>query len=100
MYEIIQSDTFRRWVSKLGDRMARKRIDARIRRMSLGNSGDAKHVGSGIREMRIDHGPGYRLYYIHRASTLVVLLIGGDKGSQQADIAQAILIATAWDTNA
>ena len=50
--------------------------------------------------MRIDHGPGYRLYYIHRASTLVVLLIGGDKGSQQADIAQAILIATAWDTNA
>lgn len=100
MYEIIQSEAFRRWVTRLRDRMAIARVHARIRRMSLGHPGDTKHVGSGVREMRIDYGPGYRLYYIHRASTLVVLLTGGEKSSQQADIAQAITLATAWDKNA
>ena len=100
MYEIVQSETFRRWVSRLRDRMAVARILARVRRMSLGHPGDVKHVGSAVREMRIDHGPGYRLYYIHRASTLVVLLTGGDKRSQQADIQQAIHIAAAWDEKA
>ena len=99
MYEIIQSETFQRWVSRLSDRMAVARIHARMRRMSLGHAGDAKHVGSGVREMRIDHGPGYRLYYIHRASTLVVLLTGGNKSSQRSDIARAITIAEAWDTS-
>ncbi|NII56006.1 putative addiction module killer protein [Lutibacter sp. SG786] len=75
------------------------RIQARLRRMSLGHPGDVKHVGEGVREMRIDHGPGYRLYYIHRRSVLVVLLTGGDKSSQQSDIAQAITLAAAWDQN-
>ena len=79
--------------------MAVARIQARLRRMSLGHVGDVKHVGSGVREMRIDHGPGYRLYFIHRRSTLVVLLSGGDKSSQQSDIAQAITMAAAWDEN-
>ncbi|NID06160.1 type II toxin-antitoxin system RelE/ParE family toxin [Luteibacter jiangsuensis] len=97
MYEIVQSETFRRWVSRLRDGMAVARIQARLRRMSLGHPGDVKHVGEGVREMRIDHGPGYRLYYIHRRSVLVVLLTGGDKSSQQSDIAQAITLAAAWD---
>ncbi|WP_413625121.1 type II toxin-antitoxin system RelE/ParE family toxin [Luteibacter sp. Lutesp34] len=99
MYEIVQSETFRRWVTKLRDHIAVARIQARLRRMSLGHPGDVRHVGEGVREMRIDHGPGYRLYYIHRQSVLVVLLTGGDKGSQQSDIAQAITLAAAWDEN-
>jgi len=100
MYDIVQSETFRRWVFRLRDRMAVARIHARLRRMSLGHPGDVKHVGCGVREMRIDHGPGYRLYDIHRASTLVVLLTGGDKSTQQADIQQALHIAAAWDRSA
>lgn len=94
--EIIQSETFRRWLSGLRDRQAVARINARIRRLSAGNAGDAKPVRDGISELRIDHGPGYRVYFIRRGASVAVLLAGGDKRSQEADITRAIAIAKEW----
>jgi len=94
--EIIQSETFKRWLSGLKDRQAVHRIQARIRRASLGNLGDAKPTRSGISEMRIDHGPGYRVYFIQRGPLLIVLLAGGDKRTQDADLEKAIRIAKDW----
>ena len=73
------------------------RINARLRRMEFGYFGDTKHVGEGVREIRIDHGPGYRVYYIQRNGDLIVLLAGGHKGTQDADIRRAIRLAEAWD---
>ena len=72
------------------DRQARARIVARIRRLSLGNPGDVKPVGSGVSEMRIDYGPGYRVYFTQRGEVVVILLCGGDKRTQDRDIAHAI----------
>ena len=72
------------------------RIAARIDRLTLGNPGDVKPVGSGISEMRIDYGPGYRVYFVQRGSTVVVILCGGDKRTQAADIKRAIKIAADW----
>lgn len=77
----------------LRDREARARITVRIRRLSLGNPGDVKPVGSGVSEMRIDYGPGYRVYFIRRGDTVVVLLCGGDKRTQDRDIARALELA-------
>ena len=94
--EILKSATFDAWLSGLRDRQARVRIAARIDRLSLGNPGDLKPVGSGVSEMRIDYGPGYRVYFIQRGSTIVVLLCGGDKRTQAADIKQAMKIAEDW----
>jgi putative addiction module killer protein len=96
MIEIIQSETFRRWLSGLRDRQAVARINARIRRLSAGNAGDAKPVRNGISEMRIDHGPGYRVYFIRRGVSIAILLAGGDKRTQEADISRAIAIAKEW----
>lgn len=97
MIEVIQSETFARWLGKLKDRAAVMRINARIRRVSeTGNFGDAKPVREGISEIRIDFGPGYRLYFIQRGPVLVVLLAGGDKSTQDADIERAIDIAKEW----
>src|SRR5574343_24826 len=94
MIEVIQSQTFARWLGKLKDRAAVMRINARIRRLTeTGNFGDAKPVRDGVSEMRIDHGPGYRLYFIQSGPVLVVLLAGGDKSTQDADIKRAIEIA-------
>jgi putative addiction module killer protein len=73
--------------------MARARIDVRIRRLSLGNPGDVKPVGEGVSEMRIDYGPGYRVYFLTKGSELILLLIGGDKSTQEKDIAKAKQIA-------
>jgi putative addiction module killer protein len=70
----------------------------RIDRLSLGNPGQHRNLANGISEMKIDHGPGYRVYYTMRGSQLIVLLCGGDKTSQQEDIAKAIRIANAWET--
>lgn len=100
MYEIIQSEAFRRWINGLRDRDARGRVDVHLRRLSLGHWGDVKHVGEGVREMRIDYGPGYRVYFIHRATVLIVLLCGGDKRTQQDDILRASKLAKAWDKHA
>jgi len=79
MFEIIKSETFDRWLRGLKDRMARIRVQARIDRMIDGNFGDVKTVREGISELRIDYGPGYRLYFIKRGSLVIVLLAGGDK---------------------
>lgn len=97
MLDIVQSETFARWLGKLKDRMAVARINARIRRLSeTRNFGDAKPVREGVSEMRIDHGPGYRIYFMQRGPVLVVLLAGGDKSTQGKDITRAIEIAREW----
>ena len=96
MLEIIQSETFNRWRSGLRDRQALARINARIRRLADGNPGDVKPVREGISELRIDHGPGYRVYFVRRGPLVIVLLAGGDKRSQDADIERAIAIAKEW----
>ena len=93
MIEIRQSEAYARWFESLRDRQARARIDARIRRLSLGNPGDVKPVGEGVSELRIDFGPGYRVYFVQRGQTLVILLAGGDKRTQVRDIKTAIELA-------
>ncbi len=93
MIEVRQTDVFMDWFAGLRDREARARITVRIRRLSLGNPGDVKPVGSGVSEMRIDYGPGYRVYFVRRGDTVVVLLCGGDKRNQDRDIARALELA-------
>lgn len=93
MVEIRQTEIFGKWLMGLRDIRARARIQARIDRLELGNAGDIKPVGEGVSEMRIDYGPGYRVYFIQRGSELVVLLAGGDKRSQSSDIRKAISLA-------
>lgn len=98
MLEIIQSETFARWLGKLKDRQAIAKINARIRRLSeTGSFGDVKPAREGVSEMRIDYGPGYRLYFVRRGSILVVLLAGGDKSTQDTDIKRAVEIAREWE---
>ncbi len=93
MIEIRQTEDYVQWFRGLRDRVARTRIDLRIRRLSLGNPGDVKPVGEGVSELRIDHGAGYRIYFATRGATLIVLLAGGDKRSQDRDIKKAIELA-------
>jgi putative addiction module killer protein len=93
MIEVRQTEEYRKWFAKLSDRRARARIDVRIRRLSLGNRGDVKPVGEGVSELRIDYGPGYRVYFVQRGQMLVVLLAGGDKHSQDRDIKMALHLA-------
>lgn len=96
MVELIQSDVFERWLTELRDANAKVCIRTRIRRLSLGNPGDVKSVGGGISEMRIDYGPGYRVYFTQRGALVILLLCGGDKRTQQQDIKQAKAIAAEW----
>jgi putative addiction module killer protein len=91
--EIRQTEAYDRWFERLRDRQARTRIDIRVRRLSLGNPGDVKPVGEGVSELRIDYGPGYRVYFVQRGQTLVILLAGGDKRTQDRDIKTAIELA-------
>ncbi len=93
MKEIRESEVYARWFKRLRDLQARARILARIRRLSLGNRGDVEPIGEGVSEMRIDYGPGYRIYYKQRGKTLVILLAGGDKRTQKRDIEKAKEIA-------
>ncbi|MBK9216196.1 MAG: type II toxin-antitoxin system RelE/ParE family toxin [Chloracidobacterium sp.] len=93
MIEVRQTETFSKWLMKLRDLRARARIQARIDRLELGNAGDVKPVGEGVSEMRIDYGPGYRVYFIQKGSESIILLAGGDKRSQSRDIQNAIEIA-------
>ncbi len=91
--QIQQTETYAKWFAGLRDRVARARIDIRIRRLSLGNAGDAKPVGEGVSELRVDHGPGYRVYFIQRGEVVIVLLAGGDKSTQDKDIRNAKALA-------
>ena len=91
--EIISTEYFDAWFDSLRDVQAKQRIDARLRRLQLGNTGDCKPVGQGVSELRIHYGPGYRVYFIQRGSTLVVLLAGGDKSTQAKDIKTALTLA-------
>jgi putative addiction module killer protein len=93
MIEIRQTDEYSRWFNGLRDRQARARINVRIRRLSLGNPGDVKPVGEGVSELRINYGPGYRVYYVQRGQTLVILLAGGEKHTQDRDIKTALELA-------
>jgi len=93
---ILKSKTFDVWFAALRDRRAKASILARIDRLARGNPGDVRPVGSGVSEMRIDHGPGYRVYLTRRGSVVALLLCGGDKRSQAADIRRAIAIAADW----
>jgi len=97
MIEIRQTDVFAKWLSGLKDHRARMKIAVRIDRLALGNPGDVKPVGSGVSEMRIDYGPGYRVYFTQRGDVLILLLCGGDKKSQQRDIVAAQALAAEWE---
>ena len=93
MIEIRKTAVFDAWLANLRDRQARARIAIRIDRLALGNPGDVKPVGEGVSEMRIDYGPGYRIYFVTRGRELIVLLAGGDKRTQARDIKTALEIA-------
>lgn len=98
MYTIKRTPEFNHWLSSLRDGMTKRRLARRLRKAELGNLGDVKPVGSGVFEMREFFGPGWRMYYIQRGDVLIVMLGGGDKSTQDADIAKAIqLAATAED---
>ncbi|WP_316196345.1 MULTISPECIES: type II toxin-antitoxin system RelE/ParE family toxin [unclassified Bradyrhizobium] len=93
MPAIKRTDEFSGWIKSLRDARAKVKILARIDRLALGNPGDVAPVGEGVSEMRIHYGPGYRVYFVQRGEEVVVLLCGGDKASQSADIAEAKKLA-------
>lgn len=96
MVEVLTTQVFDRWLRKLKDRQARLRIVERIDRLTHGNPGDTKPVGQGVSELRLTYGPGYRIYYLRDGDTLILLLCGGDKSTQQADIDRAHKLAADW----
>lgn len=98
MLDIVESAAYKAWFSTLRDIAIRARIDARIRRLGLGNPGHHRVLKGGIAELKIDAGAGIRVYYTQRGRMLIVLLCGGDKSTQQADIRKARLIAEDWKT--
>jgi putative addiction module killer protein len=90
MIDLLQTEEFVKWLKRLKDTNARARINVRLKRISLtGNLGDTKPVGEGVYELRVDYGPGYRVYYSQRGNEILLLLIGGEKSSQQKDIEKA-----------
>lgn len=89
MIEVHQTEEFSRWLHRLKDDVAAARIVARIRRAELGNLGDYRNVGGGVMEMRVDHGPGYRVYFAKQGAAIMVLLCGGNKKTQPRDIKRA-----------
>lgn len=93
MLEVREAVNYAEWFTNLRYRTARARINIRIRRLSLGNPGDVKAVGDGVSELRVDYGPGYRVYFVQHADVFVVLLAGGDKSTQDSDIRQAKALA-------
>lgn len=93
MVEMIETAEFSKWLSSLRDQRAVARIVMRIQRLKLGNPGDIKPVGEGVSELRIDYGPGYRVYIAQRGNELVIVLGGGDKSTQTADIQRAKTLA-------
>ncbi|MBI5675052.1 MAG: type II toxin-antitoxin system RelE/ParE family toxin [Nitrospirae bacterium] len=93
MYEIRKTETYIQWLDGLRDIHARARVLARVERLAAGNPGDVKPVGEGVSELRIDYGPGYRVYYTLRGRQVIILLAGGDKRTQAADIKAALRLA-------
>ena len=96
MIEFKQTETFRKWRVRLKDGRIRALIASRLDRLAFGNAGDVKPVGQGISELRIDHGPGYRIYFQKRGTTIIILLCGGDKSTQAKDIQTAKRLAGEW----
>lgn len=96
MIEFKQTETFRRWRLRLKDERARVLIASRLDRLAFGNAGDVRPVGQGVSELRIDYGPGYRVYYRKRGDTVILLLCGGDKSTQAKDIKTAKRLANEW----
>lgn len=96
MIELKQTETFRKWRTKLRDQRARAVIASRLDRLAYGHAGDAEPVGDGVSELKIHYGPGYRVYFRKTGDTIVILLCGGDKGSQARDIKTAKRLAGEW----
>lgn len=96
MIALKQTETFRKWRTKLRDERARAAIALRLARLAYGHAGDAEPVGQGISELRIHYGPGYRVYFQRRGNTIIVLLCGGDKSTQAKDIITAKRLADEW----
>jgi len=96
MIEFRQTETFQKWRIRLKDERIRALIASRLDRLAFGNAGDVKPVGQGISELRIDHGPGYRIYFQRRGNTIIILLCGGDKSTQAKDIQTAKRLAAEW----
>ena len=96
MLELKQTETFRDWRTRIRDQRTRALIASRLDRLAFGNAGDVKPVGEGISELRIDFGPGYRIYFQRRGNSLILLLCGGDKSTQAKDIQRAKRLAKEW----
>jgi putative addiction module killer protein len=96
MVELKQTETFGKWFAKLRDVRAVTAITLRLTRLAYGHAGDAEPVGKGVSELRIHYGPGYRVYFQRRGETIIVLLCGGDKGSQARDIETALRLSDEW----
>lgn len=94
MYSVLQTEEFLRWLDSLTDKRTQLRIVARLRRIEAGNLGDWKPIEAGVSELRIDHGPGFRIYFVRRASTIIVLLNAGKKSTQNRDIRRALKLAS------
>lgn len=95
--EVRRTKVFAEWLAKLGDDRARAAIITRIRRLAGGNPGVHRGVGSGVVEMKIDRGPGYRVYYVRKGDVLILILCGGDKGTQVKDIERAKILAVQFN---
>ena len=93
MVEVRQAARFAKWLEDLRDLRGRARVQARIERLIGGNLGDVKPIGAGVSELRINYGPGYRVYFQQKGSTLIILLAGGDKSTQAHDIEEALMLA-------
>jgi putative addiction module killer protein len=93
-----ETKAFTTWFSQLRDKAAMARIETRLERLISGNPGDVRPVGGGVSELRINYGPGYRIYFIRRGDVLIILLCGGDKSSQARDIIEARRLAEQWKT--
>ncbi|ASX25878.1 type II toxin-antitoxin system RelE/ParE family toxin [Candidatus Williamhamiltonella defendens] len=96
MIELKQTETFRKWYTKLKDERATTAISLRLARLAYGHLGDAEPIGKGVSELRIHYGPGYRVYFQRRDAVIVILLCGGDKRSQTRDIKTALRLAAEW----
>ena len=94
--EVRLLEEFAVWLSSLRDGRARVKITARLTRLSLGNAGDVAPVGEGVSELRINFGPGYRIYYFQRGDELAIIVGGGDKSTQDTDIKRALSLARQW----